>query len=162
MKTNFTKHDVQDWLRGIPWAFHLVIEPAELRCASDGRALKALRSMNYLLCRRLQGRYFSKKPRDERIHWAAFFQGNRDAGDRHLHVLIHTPEHLRPATAFAALKLKSAIQTAWLCARDGIGPPLIWVRSIQDNSDNRSVATYVSRYCSVAAWNEKDVVHFSD
>lgn len=160
MTTNFTKHDIQDWLRGEPWAFHLVIEPADLRCASDDRALRALRRMNYLLCKALVGRYFHKKPLAERVHWTAFFQGTRDASDRHVHVLIHVPEQLRPTTAFAELKLKSTIQTAWLNARDRIGPPLIWVRAIKDESDSRSVATYVSRDCSIAAWNEKDV-HFS-
>jgi hypothetical protein len=160
MTNALSKHDIQDWLRGNPWTFHLVIDPADLRRASDDRALKALRIMNYELCRQLLGRYFRQMQLDERFHWVGFFQGSRDAGTRHLHVLIHVPERLRPSTPFAALKLKSAIQTAWLCARDRVGPPLIWVRAIQDDGDSRSVATYVSRHCSVAAWNEKDV-HFS-
>jgi hypothetical protein len=158
--TQVSKQDIQDWLRGKPWAFHLIIDPADLRRASDDRVLKALRKMNYLLCKELVGRRFERKQRDERVHWVAFFQGSRDSGTRHLHVLLHLPERLQPQAAFAALKLKSAIQTAWLYARDRMGPPLIWARAIQDDGDSRSVATYVSRYCSVATWNEKDV-HFS-
>ncbi len=160
MGQGLAKGDIQEWLRGVPWTLHLVLSASDLRSCSDERALNALRKMNYRLCRRLLHRRFSEKPLEQRFHWIAFAQGQRDAATRHLHVLIHSPESVRPTSPFGMMKLTTAVQSAWLSERDSLGPLLPWVRAINGAGDSRSVATYVSRYCSTAAWNGEDV-HFS-
>ena len=152
-----TKTHIQTWLREIPWALHLVLSPTDLKFSSDERALAALRKMNFFLCKRYLRRRFSKSCLEHRFHWIAFFQGTREAGNRHLHVLIYVPTGLRPATPFEEMKLKTMVRGAWLCAREGCGSLFPWVRAIQDGGDSRRVATYVSRYCSMTSWNEQDV-----
>jgi hypothetical protein len=138
-----------------------VWSPPDLSKVSDKRALDALRRTNYQLCKQFLRRRFSNKPLEERFHWIAFFQGQRDAGTRHLHVLFYVPAAQRPKTPFENLKMQSAIQAAWLQAREGARPVFPWIRTIQGESDNASVATYVSRYCLPVEWNNCGDVHFS-
>jgi len=155
MTKTFSKSDIQDWLREIPWSHHIVINPTELRGWSEERAFRSLRRMNYRISRRLLHRRFAQAPLDTRFHWVAFSQGERVAGTLHLHVLLHTPSSLQPLSPFEAMRLSSALHLAWLEARDG-GPMWPWMRAIREADDSRSAATYVSRLCTVHSWNEQE------
>ena len=151
----FDKHGVQDWLRQHPWGMHLILDAEAVQPTTDDCVSTSLKKANYLLCKRYLNRRFSKLPLAERFHYIGFFQGRRDAGTRHIHVLLHVPECARPKTSFQHLKLRSALQTAWIVSSTTAGFP--WVRTVQDADDNSSVATYVSRDCSAASWFSGDV-----
>ena len=153
--TAFDKHAVQDWLRQHSWGMHLVLDAEAVQPASDACIANSLKKANYLLCKRFLNRRFSKRPLAERFHYIGFFQGRREAGTRHIHVLVHIPECARPKDSFQQFKLRSALQTAWIVSNETAHFP--WVRMIQDADDNSSVATYVSRYCSAASWFSGDV-----
>lgn len=154
------KKDIQYWLRTIPWCFHLVLDEQHLKITSDENALRTLRKLNFLLCKHMLGRRFCKYPIEHRFHWTGFFQGSRDAGTRHLHILLHVPGTVRSVTPFERLRLRAAITSAWLKVKRRDETPFLWARSIADANDNAAVATYVSRYCSAANWNAGEV-HFS-
>ena len=153
--TKFDKHAVQDWLRQHPWGMHFILDAEAVQPAADDCIANSLKKTNYLLCKRFLDRRFSKRPLAERFHYIGFFQGQRDAGTRHIHVLLHVPECARSKDSFQQLKLRSAVQTAWIVSSTTAHFP--WVRTIQDADDNSSVATYVSRHCSAASWFSGDV-----
>jgi hypothetical protein len=78
-----------------------------------------------------------------------------------MHVLFHVPAQLKPATPFEQMKLRGELQNTWLKTRQGVGPAFPFLRIIQGENDNASVATYVSRLCSEASWNDCRDIHFS-
>lgn len=151
----FSKRVIQDWLRAHPWGLHVVLESEVVQPTSDACILNRLKKANYLLCKRFLHRRFSKRPLEQRFHYIAFFQGHRDAGTRHVHVLVHIPQCVRPANSIQQFKLRSAVQTAWLAASDKVYFP--WVRAIKDVADSCGAATYVSRYCSFAYFTGGDI-----
>jgi len=109
-----------------------------------------------MLCKRLLHRRFSEFPLADRFHWEGFFQGMRVAGTRHLHVLIHVPASIPADTPFERMKVKAAIQTAWL--RSGFRTDRIfpWMRFIDGSADSRAVATYVSRELTRSLWEREE------
>ena len=116
-----------------------------------------LRKLNYRLCRRLLHRRFAKFPLPARFHWVGVFQGTRDAGTRHLHVLIHIPASVPMDTPFQCMKVKTAIQTAWLRAGFRIDQIFPWARHIDSSADSRAVATYVSRELTPTLWELEEL-----
>lgn len=154
-----TKKDIQSVFRRCSWSFHLIVDSDDVMRMGDHEALNRLKMLNYKLCKWWLPRRFSWLPLDKRFHWAAFFQGTRDAGTRHLHVLLHVPSYV-PMSNLDGLRLRTSIQGIWYRVRDRDGSLWLWKRQIKDCADNRSLATYVSRQLTRASWEAEDV-HFS-
>jgi hypothetical protein len=157
---SITKRDIQDLFRGYRWHFHVVIEPRDVMWMGDQEALTQLRLLNYRLCKWWLPKRFAELPLERRFHWAAFFQGSRDAGTRHLHVLLYVPPSVPMATTLERVKLNSSIQQIWLGVRDGNSVFWLWKRPIEDAGGSRAAATYVSRQLTRVSWGAEDV-HFS-
>jgi hypothetical protein len=155
-----TKEAIQSLLRQQDWGVHLVLEPAYVMSVGDHAALAQLRRINFGLCKRFLHRRFAKHHLAERFHWVACFQGTRDAGTRHLHVLFYVPARVSTATPFQRMKLLTAMQTLWLRVKARHYPVFVWARCIGDPADSRAVATYVSRQLTPRPW-ELEAVRFS-
>lgn len=138
------------------WDIHLVVDPVYVTRAGDEAVKSQLRKLNYLLCKRLLHRRFAEFPLAERFHWVGFFQGLRDAGTRHLHVLMHVPASVPMDTPFERMKVKTAIQTAWLRAGFRTGRIFPWIRYVDGYADSRAVATYVSRELTPTLWEREE------
>ncbi len=151
------KSDYQGFLRSIPWQVHLVLDEQVLKRISDNAALELARKLGFHLCKMNLHSKFSTFALKERFHWVAIFQGTRDAGNRHLHIMIYFPPKLWRGSVARRLRIMSAVQRAWLKARRSVGkakmPIWIWQRVISGDEDSASVATYVSRFITPGDWN---------
>lgn len=146
------KRDLQRWLREIPWAIHLVVSEHELARCGDAAALESLRRTNYAMCKRFLPRRFARLPVQERFHWAAVFHGDKLSGTRHLHLLFYAPPKHKPMDEKEAHELQCALQEEWLASRLPGTPTAPWTRPVLSEADNKSVATYVSRFSAKAGW----------
>lgn len=59
-------------------------------------------------------------------------------------------------TAFARMKVGTAIQTAWLMAGFRTNRIFPWVRHVDGRDDSRNVATYVSRNLTPSLWEGEE------
>jgi len=152
-----TKQAIQSTFQQHAWQAHLVVDQGYVTRVGDETVKAQLRRLNYRLCKRLLHRRFAEFPLEDRIHCAIFFQGMRDAGTRHAHVIMRVPASVPVDTPFRRMKLKTAIQTAWLQVRDRDAPLFLWARLIDGSADSKSVATYVSRELTPTLWEREDL-----
>jgi hypothetical protein len=59
-------------------------------------------------------------------------------------------------TPFDRMKVKTAIETAWIQVREG-DALFPWVRCIDGSADSKAVATYVSRELTPTLWEREDL-----
>jgi hypothetical protein len=157
--SNPNKEAMQSLIRRHEWAYHLVIPGRDVMRMGDQGALSRMKELNFGLCKRRLGRKFASFPLDERFHWLGIFQGRREFGSRHLHVLLYVPSAVPSSSSFQQLRLSQGIQSMWLRVRDHHSALWLWNRRIDGDADNKAVATYVSRELTGTSWAED--VHFS-
>jgi hypothetical protein len=155
-----TKHEIQCIFQNSRWHIHLVVDEHHLGKMTEDLIIGRLKELNFRLCKRFLHRRFAKFKLEEKFHWTAVFQGNKDACKRHAHVLIHVPSCAPMRSAWECLRLRSSIQMEWLRIRGRDEPLFLWFRPIRDSGDSRAVATYITRELTRKGWEHEDV-HFS-
>jgi hypothetical protein len=84
------KHAFVDFIRNMPWHFFITI-PIGQCDDPDDVILMRLRRIENALCHRYLVCRYDKLPTDSRYSFAAAFEGEREVGTRHVHILAYIP-----------------------------------------------------------------------
>jgi hypothetical protein len=78
-----------DFITALQWHWFLTIGVGD--CPNDDELLRRLRHIENQLCRRYLVNKYYKLPHQKRYSLAVAFEGERDCGSRHAHVLAYVP-----------------------------------------------------------------------
>jgi hypothetical protein len=84
------KDALTDFLASMRWHWFITIPIGD--CEADELVLKRLRLIENELCRTYLVNRHSKLPANARFTMAIAFEGERDVGTRHAHILAYVPQ----------------------------------------------------------------------
>jgi hypothetical protein len=87
------KHALIDFLASMTWHWFVTIPIGD--CESDELVLKRLRRIENELCNRYLINRYWKLPANARFTMAIAFEGGRELGTRHAHILAYIPQPIR-------------------------------------------------------------------